>query len=117
MTQVLSDTGITDVEFSTNLAYDAGVQQSIFMENLSTYAGMLLVFLAGYLIIYNVFQDFGCLGYPVLRQTENPRNHQKTDQENHPGTGEPAVTDRYSGGTGHRLPAGHRARAGDDRRR
>lgn len=56
MTQVLSDTGITDVEFSTNLAYDAGVQQSIFMENLSTYAGMLLVFLAGYLIIYNVFQ-------------------------------------------------------------
>ena len=54
--RVLSDTGITDVEFSTNLAYDPGVQQSIFMENLSTYAGMLLVFVAGYLIIYNVFQ-------------------------------------------------------------
>ena len=56
MAQVLSDTGITDVEFTTNLAYDPGVQQSIFMENLSTYAGMLLVFVAGYLIIYNVFQ-------------------------------------------------------------
>ena len=56
MAQVLSDTGITDVEFTTNLAYDSGIQQSIFMENLSTYAGMLLVFVAGYLIIYNVFQ-------------------------------------------------------------
>lgn len=56
MAQVLSDTGITDVEFTTNLAYDPGIQQSIFMEILSTYAGMLLVFVAGYLIIYNVFQ-------------------------------------------------------------
>lgn len=53
---VQRDTHCTDVEFTTNLAYGSDIQQSIFMENLSTYAGMLLVFIAGYLIIYNIFQ-------------------------------------------------------------
>ncbi|MBD5452618.1 MAG: ABC transporter permease [Lachnospiraceae bacterium] len=53
---VLRDCGITDVEFNTNLAYTAEIQYSIFQENLPMYGGMLLVFLAGYFIIYNVFQ-------------------------------------------------------------
>ncbi|MBD5470459.1 MAG: ABC transporter permease [Lachnospiraceae bacterium] len=52
----LRDCGIIDVEFNTNLAYTAEVQYSIFQENLPMYGGMLLVFLAGYFIIYNVFQ-------------------------------------------------------------
>lgn len=52
----LRDCGITNVEFNTNLAYTAEVQYSIFQENLPMYGGMLLVFLAGYFIIYNVFQ-------------------------------------------------------------
>ena len=44
------------MEFTANMAYWPETQQSIFMENLPMYGGMLLVFLAGYLIIYNVFQ-------------------------------------------------------------
>lgn len=53
---VLSDCGITDVTFDTNLTYSPEVKQSLFQENLPMYGGMLLVFLAGYLIIYNIFQ-------------------------------------------------------------
>lgn len=53
---VLADSGLEDLEFQTNMAYTAEIQYSIFMENLPMYAGMVLVFLAGYLIIFNVFQ-------------------------------------------------------------
>lgn len=56
-TALLADCGLSDtVEFSTNLAYQQETQHTIFMENLPMYGGMLLVFLAGYLIIFNVFQ-------------------------------------------------------------
>lgn len=54
--KVLTDTGLTDLEFSPNLTYTPEMQSMIFSENLPIYAGMLFVFLAGYLIIYNVFQ-------------------------------------------------------------
>ncbi|MCI9270230.1 MAG: ABC transporter permease [Dorea sp.] len=54
--KVLADCGLTEVELTENLAYAEEVQQSIRMENLPVYVGMLLTFLAGYLIIYNVFQ-------------------------------------------------------------
>lgn len=53
---VLSDCKITDVVFDTNLTYSPEVQYSLLQENLPMYGGMLLVFLAGYLIIYNIFQ-------------------------------------------------------------
>ncbi|MDC7288776.1 ABC transporter permease [Blautia schinkii] len=53
---ILSDTGLTDLEFNANLAYTQEMQSMIFSENLPVYGGMLLVFLAGYLIIFNVFQ-------------------------------------------------------------
>lgn len=53
---VLSGCGLEDVEFSANLAYMPEVQQSIFRENLPVYGGMALVFFAGYLVIFNVFQ-------------------------------------------------------------
>lgn len=56
MQKVLSDCGLTELKFDTNLAYSAEVQSSIFAENLPMYGGMVLVFLAGYLIIYNIFQ-------------------------------------------------------------
>lgn len=54
--KVLADTGLTDLEFNTNLTYTQETKAMIFSENLPIYAGMLFVFLAGYLIIYNVFQ-------------------------------------------------------------
>lgn len=54
--KVLEDCGITDVEFTPNLTYSSEMRQQILAENLPMYAGMVLVFLAGYLIIYNVFQ-------------------------------------------------------------
>ena len=54
--QMLTDCNLTDLEFVTNLAYSAEVQGSILRENLPMYGGMLLVFIAGYFIIYNVFQ-------------------------------------------------------------
>lgn len=54
--KVLQDCGLTELEFDTNLVYSAEVQSSIFAENLPMYGGMVLVFVAGYLIIFNVFQ-------------------------------------------------------------
>lgn len=54
--KVLQDCGLTELVFDTNLVYSAEVQSSIFAENLPMYGGMALVFLAGYLIIFNVFQ-------------------------------------------------------------
>lgn len=54
--KVLSETGVEQVEFSPNLTYTPEMQYSIFMENMPMYGGMVLVFLAGYLIIFNVFQ-------------------------------------------------------------
>lgn len=53
---VLDDCGLTGIEFNTNMTYTAEMQHSIFMENLPMYGGMALVFLAGFLIIFNVFQ-------------------------------------------------------------
>lgn len=54
--KVLRESGLTELSFQTNLAYTPEVQSSILMENLPMYGGMVLVFLAGYLMIYNVFQ-------------------------------------------------------------
>lgn len=54
--KVLHESGLTELSFQTNLAYTPEVQSSILMENLPMYGGMVLVFLAGYLMIYNVFQ-------------------------------------------------------------
>lgn len=54
--KVLRESGMTELSFQTNLAYTPEVQSSILMENLPMYGGMVLVFLAGYLMIYNVFQ-------------------------------------------------------------
>lgn len=54
--QMLTDCNLTDLEFMANLAYSAEVQSSISRENLPMYGGMLLVFIAGYFIIYNIFQ-------------------------------------------------------------
>lgn len=49
--QILADCGLTGkVKFTTNLAYSAETQQMIFAENIPMYVGMVLVFLAGYLI-------------------------------------------------------------------
>ena len=115
--RVLSDTGITDVEFSTNLAYDPGVQQSIFMENLSTYAGMLLVFVAGYLIIYNVFQISVASDIQFYGRLKTLGTTKKQIKKNHPGTGRTSVADRYPCRSHHRLHSRHRTGAGDDRRR
>ena len=53
---VLSAAGLSGLEFSPNMAYTEEVQRTVFAENLPLYGGMALVFLAGYLIIFNVFQ-------------------------------------------------------------
>lgn len=54
--KVLRDCGLTDMEFMPNIAYTAEMQSSILAENLPMYGGMLFVFIAGYFIIYNIFQ-------------------------------------------------------------
>ena len=56
MEQVLSDTGLTDLEYHVNLAYSPEMGTTALQETLPMYLGMVLVFLAGYLIIYNIFQ-------------------------------------------------------------
>lgn len=56
MEQVLADTGLTELEYGVNLAYLPEMGATALQETLPMYLGMVLVFLAGYLIIYNIFQ-------------------------------------------------------------
>ena len=54
--QVLSDTGLTDLKYHVNLAYLPEMGATALQETLPMYLGMILVFIAGYLIIYNIFE-------------------------------------------------------------
>lgn len=56
MDGILADTGLTGLEYSVNLAYSPEMNAAAFQESLPMYLGMVLVFVAGYLIIYNIFQ-------------------------------------------------------------
>ncbi len=56
MENILADTGLTELEFGVNLAYSPEMSAAVSQESLPMYLGMVLVFLAGYLIIYNIFQ-------------------------------------------------------------
>lgn len=56
MEQILSDTGLTELEYHVNLAYSPEMGATALQETLPMYLGMILVFVAGYLIIYNIFQ-------------------------------------------------------------
>ena len=56
MERVLADTGLSELEYSINLAYSPEMGAVAAQENLPMYLGMGLVFIAGYLIIYNIFQ-------------------------------------------------------------
>lgn len=56
MDGILADTGLTELEYSVNLAYSPEMNAAAFQESLPMYLGMVLVFVAGYLIIYNIFQ-------------------------------------------------------------
>lgn len=53
---ILSDTGLTGLKYNVNLAYSSEIGATALQENIPMYLGMILVFLAGYLIIYNIFQ-------------------------------------------------------------
>lgn len=54
--QILADTGLTNVSLSANMAYDSTLNQNIFAETFPMMICMILVFVSGYLIIYNIFQ-------------------------------------------------------------
>ena len=56
MERVLADTGLSELEYSVNLAYSPEMGAVAAQENLPMYLGMGLVLIAGYLIIYNIFQ-------------------------------------------------------------
>lgn len=56
MDNILADTGLTGLEYGVNLAYSPEMNANAAQESLPMYLGMVLVFLAGYLIIYNIFQ-------------------------------------------------------------
>lgn len=56
MDGILADTNLNGLEYGVNLAYSSEMSASAFSESLPMYLGMVLVFAAGYLIIYNIFQ-------------------------------------------------------------
>ena len=56
MENILADTGLTGLKFGVNLAYSPEMNTTAAQESIPMYLGMVLVFLAGYLIIYNIFQ-------------------------------------------------------------
>lgn len=53
---ILKDTGLTKLKYGINLAYSKEMTEQAFQESIPMYLGMFLVFIAGYLIIYNIFQ-------------------------------------------------------------
>ena len=56
MERILSDTGLEGLKYHVNLAYSSQMGATALRETLPMYLGMVLVFIAGYLIIYNIFQ-------------------------------------------------------------
>lgn len=56
MDGILKDTGLSGLEYSVNLAYSPELNAVAAQESIPMYIGMILVFAAGYLIIYNIFQ-------------------------------------------------------------
>ena len=56
MDRILADTGLTGLEYNVNLAYSPEMGAMAAQESMPMYLGMVLVFIAGYLIIYNIFQ-------------------------------------------------------------
>ncbi len=55
--KILTDTGLSErVTLSPNIAYDSAVGQNMLRELLPMAICMVLVFVSGYLIIYNIFQ-------------------------------------------------------------
>ena len=55
--KILADTGLSErVTLSPNIAYDSAVSQNMLRELLPMAICMVLVFVSGYLIIYNIFQ-------------------------------------------------------------
>lgn len=56
MENILADAGLTDLKFGVNLAYSPEMNATAAQESIPMYLGMVLVFLSGYLIIYNIFQ-------------------------------------------------------------
>lgn len=55
--EILADTGLRErVTLSPNIAYDSAVGQNMLRELLPMAICMVLVFVSGYLIIYNIFQ-------------------------------------------------------------
>lgn len=56
MERILSDLDMSGLEYSVNLAYSSEMNRMAAQENMPMYLGMVLVFVAGYLIIYNIFQ-------------------------------------------------------------
>ena len=56
MDGVLRDTGLEELTYGENLAYSEELSATAARESLPIYLGMSLIFAAGYLIIYNIFQ-------------------------------------------------------------
>lgn len=56
MDNILKDTGLDGLEYSVNLAYSPEMNMTASRETIPMYIAMVLVFIAGYLIIYNIFQ-------------------------------------------------------------
>ena len=53
---ILSDTGLAEISYGLNMAYDSTTKQGIMKEVIPMIICMILVFVSGYLIIYNIFQ-------------------------------------------------------------
>lgn len=54
--QILEDSGLTEVSSGANIAYDTTTNQNIIKEVVPIFICIILVFVSGFLIIYNIFQ-------------------------------------------------------------
>ena len=98
MDGILADTNLNGLEYGVNLAYSPEMNASAFSESLPMYLGMILVFAAGYLIIYNIFQISVTADVQFYGKLKTLGMTKKTAQEADLWTGKPPLSHRYSCG-------------------
>ena len=120
MDRILADTGLTGLAYNVNLAYSPEMGAMAAQESMPMYLGMVLVFIAGYLIIYNIFQISVTADVQFYGKLKTPGHHHQAAEKADLRAGQLALHHRYPHRPDFGVAAGFCAGAGaygDDRGR
>ncbi len=80
--KVLMECGFADneIDIGVNWAYLSAKAESMDVQTvLGVVFILVLIGITGYLVIYNIFWDLHCYGYPILRAVKDSGGYQKAD--------------------------------------